>query len=115
MEGDDFALAWFNAGCEYHRYVCARVRVSDTLRAFLSAFDALPLGYFTADYKGARYGVTKTQNRDGRQANLVARELGGTDYISLNLYRLASGARLKPCEMPAQKVIDFVTGATVVP
>jgi hypothetical protein len=46
----------------------------------------------------------------GSSAKLVAEELGGRDYISLNLYRLRSGARLKPCEMPREKVVDFVTG-----
>jgi hypothetical protein len=39
---------------------------------------------------------------------LVAEELGGSGYISLNWYDLASGPRLKPCEMPAAKVIGFV-------
>ena len=35
-------------------------------------------------------------------------ELGGTDYISLNLYRTKAGALLRPCEMPEAKVIAFV-------
>ena len=39
---------------------------------------------------------------------LVAEELGGPDYISLNHYALRSGARLKPCEMPEAKVRAFV-------
>ena len=56
--------------------------------------------------------ITKQNYADGRSQKLVARELGGRDYISLNLYRLSSGARLKPCEMPAQKVIDFVMNLT---
>ncbi len=44
----------------------------------------------------------------GRSHELVAHELGGSDYISMNLYDLQSGARLKPCEMPEAKVRDFV-------
>lgn len=80
------------------------------IEAVFTRFNALPVGYFTARYKGRRYGVSKSQNQDGRQGNLVARELGGADYISLNLYQLASGPQLKPCEMPAQKVIDFIIG-----
>ena len=44
----------------------------------------------------------------GRAEKLVAEELGGADYVSLNLYRLGSGARLKPCEMPEEKVVRFV-------
>ena len=48
-----------------------------------------------------------------RHKYLVARELGGNDYISLNIYQLSSGAKLKPCEMPEKKVIDFVMGLVV--
>ena len=75
---------------------------------FLTAFDALPLGSFKGQAHGRTYLVTRSNHADGKSQKLVAKELGGADYISLNLYRLASGARLKPCEMPAQKVIDFV-------
>lgn len=75
---------------------------------FLRAFDALPLGTFTGVFEGRRYVVTRQNHADGKSQKLVAEELGGTDYISLNLYRLASGARLKPCEMPEAKVVAFV-------
>ena len=40
----------------------------------------------------------------------MAEELGGGDYVSLNLYRTGTGDRLKPCEMPAEKVVRFVLG-----
>ncbi len=52
--------------------------------------------------------VTRQDFSGGNSQKLVAEELGGTDYISLNLYRLTSGTRLKPCEMPEAKVIEFV-------
>lgn len=52
--------------------------------------------------------VTRQDFSDGNSQKLVAEELGGSDYISLNLYRLTSGTRLKPCEMPEAKVVDFV-------
>lgn len=80
---------------------------------FLEAFDALPLGRFTGLSGGRRYVVTRTDFSGGASQKLVAEELGGTDYISLNLYRLASGARLKPCEMPEAKVVEFVLGLNV--
>lgn len=38
----------------------------------------------------------------------MAEELAGPDYISLNLYKLADGPRLRPCEMSEDKVICFV-------
>ena len=76
--------------------------------AFLRAFDALPLGTFTGMSRGRRYMVTRHDFAGGNSQKLVAEELGGDNYISLNLYRLTSGARLKPCEMPEEKVVEFV-------
>jgi len=78
------------------------------LKTFLTAFHALPNGNFEAIYQGRRYGMTKTLREGKRQAWFWAEERGGTDKISFNLYFLKSGARLKPCEMPEDKVIDFV-------
>ncbi len=76
---------------------------------FLTAFDALPFGGYGATANGRRYRVTKSQYACARSQKLEAEELGGADYISMNLYRLASGdALLKPCEMPEEKVRAFV-------
>ena len=82
---------------------------------FLRAFDALPLGTFTGRSRGRRYIVTRQDFSGGHSQKLIAEELGGADYISLNLYRLASGTRLKPCEMPEDKVVDFVLSLTPEP
>jgi len=78
------------------------------VNAFLAAFDALPLGTFQGRAGGRRYIVTRSDFSSGAAQKLIAEELGGPGYISLNLYRLSSGARLKPCEMPEVKVVDFV-------
>lgn len=76
---------------------------------FLAAFDRLPLGGYGATYQGKRYRITKSVMAAGRSQALEAEELGGNDYISFNLYRLSSGASLlRPCEMPEDKVVDFV-------
>lgn len=79
-------------------------------RDFLETFDALPLGTFTGTFGDRRYIITRQSFSGGRSQKLVAEELGGNDYISLNLYRIASGARLKPCEMPERKVVQFILG-----
>ncbi len=76
--------------------------------AFLTAFDHLPNGTFTGVSEGRRYVVRRQDFSGGASQKLVAEELGGKDYISLNLYRLKSGARLKPCEMSEEKVRQFV-------
>lgn len=53
--------------------------------------------------------VSRTIWAQGKSHKLVAHQLGGPDYISLNLYLTHnSGAVLKPCEMPAHKVLNFV-------
>lgn len=62
---------------------------------------------------GRDYVVTRTTVAGGRGDKLVAEALDGSDYISLNLYRLKRGALLKPCEMPEDKVIAFVLDLTV--
>jgi hypothetical protein len=74
-----------------------------------------PQGYFTARYAGRRYGVTNSVHANGRSFKLYAEELGGSDRISLNIYRPPSSAEptLKPCEMPLDKVTAFVIGAVL--
>ena len=82
--------------------------------AFVAAFDALPEGGYGGTYQGKRWRLTKATMAAGRSQKLEAEELGGTGYVSMNLYRLADGtALLKPCEMPEERVIAFVTGVAV--
>ncbi len=85
-----------------------------SLAPFLAAFDAMPTGGYGGTYAGKRYRITKTVMATGRSQKLEAEELGGRDYISFNLYRLADGtALLKPCEMPEDKVVGFVLGVVI--
>jgi hypothetical protein len=57
------------------------------------------------------WGVTVKRSADGKRSWLYGVELGGTDIVSFNLYRLAGpGPMLKPCEMSSAKVIEFVLG-----
>jgi hypothetical protein len=74
---------------------------------------ALPLGSFRGQALGKDWIVTRSLFAGGASEKLVARALDGSDYVSLNLYRLESGPRLRPCEMPAEKVARFV--ASLVP
>ena len=78
------------------------------LAAFAKALSCIPEGTSRGQAAGKRYVATRTLFNEGKSIKLVAEELGGTDYISLNFYNLQSGARLKPCEMPAAKVAAFV-------
>lgn len=79
--------------------------------AFLTAFFAIPAGTSTGRSNGKRYTVSRTELAGGKSLKLVADELGGGDYISLNLYLTRNnGALLRPCEMSVQMVSDFVIG-----
>jgi hypothetical protein len=81
---------------------------------FEAALAALPEGYSEGIYEGRRYGVSFRRSGDGRRSSLFARELAGTDIVSFNLYRLGSGNPfLKPCEMSAEKVREFVLGVSI--
>ena len=83
------------------------------MSTFRATLDALPDGTFTGEAEGRRYIVTRTLLGNGRTTKLVAEELGGRDYISLNFFDLARGEVLKPCEMPEAKGRRFV--AALVP
>jgi hypothetical protein len=87
------------------------IRLTDP--GFLSQFSALPVGTFYGVSAGKRYVVSRIPFAQHKAWKLVAEELGGTDYISLNLYLPRSGPLVRPCEMPEQKVIDFVLGLSV--
>lgn len=81
--------------------------------AFLAAFDRLPKGTFHAEFGGRRWVATRSGFAGARAEKLVAEAVDGSDYVSMNLYRLARGIRLAPCEMPEVKVRAFVLGLRV--
>lgn len=83
------------------------------LSDFHLAIGAIPNGYSTGQYAGATWAVTVERSRDGRRTKLYGERLGGCDHVSFNLYVVAGEPRLKPCEMPAEKVRAFVLGYIV--
>lgn len=68
----------------------------------------LPDGITVGTFHGRTYQITKETFNEGKSQKLFAKELGGNDFISLNHYRLASGDRICPCEMPLEKVTAFL-------
>jgi hypothetical protein len=70
----------------------------------------VPEGWTAVTYAGRRYGLSRTTHTDGRSVTLYAEELGGSDVVSANVFRLSGGAELRPCEMPAAKVLAFLDG-----
>ncbi len=74
-------------------------------------FERLPPGWSLMTYAGHRWGVTRSVQAGGRTENVYAERLGGLGVVSANLYRLVEGAVLKPCEMPAERVLAFLRDA----
>lgn len=72
--------------------------------------DRLPTGWTAVRYRDRSYALSRTDRADGRAVSVLARELGGRDVISANVYRTGSGALLRACEMPDGKVLDFLRG-----
>ena len=55
-----------------------------------------------------RYLLRKETQLNGKLIKLYAEELGGNNFISLNYYPELQNGLLKPCEMPQEKVIEFI-------
>ena len=75
---------------------------------FLRRVLELPEGYGRGTFDGGRWSLVVRRSPDGRRVTLWGEELGGPDRVSANVYRLRSGCRLKPCEMPEARVRRFV-------
>lgn len=68
----------------------------------------IPAGWSVRTHGGRRWGVTRSVHAGGRSQSVYAEELGGPDVVSTNVYRTSTGPVLKPCEMPAEKVLAFL-------
>lgn len=71
-------------------------------------FDRIPVGYSVVNYNDRTYGVTHSEHAGGKSHKVYAEELGGTDFISANLYLGGTEEHFRPCEMPAAKVVAFL-------
>ena len=80
----------------------------------LEKIKMLPTGYSEVFFQQRKYGITRTDFNNGQSIKLYAEELGGNDYVSLNYYITSQEEILKPCEMPEQKVKDFLNNMSII-
>jgi len=66
-------------------------------------------GSYDVIYEEVRYLFRKETHLNGKLIKVYAEELGNTNFISLNYYPETANGLLKPCEMPDEKVICFIT------
>jgi len=76
--------------------------------SLLKYIHLIPKGYSEVLYQQKKYGITRTDFNSGKSIKVFAKELGGNNFISMNYYITRTSERLKPCEMPNQKVIHFM-------
>ena len=74
--------------------------------------ERVPVGWTEVAYAGRTWGLTRSDHAGGGTTTLYAEELGGPDAVSANVWRTRGGDVLRPCEMPAQVVLDFLRGWT---
>ena len=74
--------------------------------------ERVPEGWTRAMYNGRVYGLARTTRAGGRSITISARELGGADQISANVYRTVTADHLRACEMPTAKVFAFLRAWT---
>lgn len=77
-----------------------------------SLVDRVPPGWSEVAYAGARWGLTRTDRARGGTTTLYAEQLGGTAFVSANVWHTGGGDVLRPCEMPAEVVVAFLRGWT---
>jgi peptide-methionine (S)-S-oxide reductase len=79
----------------------------------LNYINKIPEGYSEGMYMNTKYGITKSVFNNNKSFKVYAKELQGTNFISLNYYITSTKKLLKPCEMPEQKVIHFLQHVTL--
>ena len=80
--------------------------------AFAVALENISDGASKRRWRGQLYLTTKQTLQNGKLLKLYAEGLADKDHISFNLYRLEKGDDLHPCEMPEEKVVDFVLNSS---
>ncbi len=89
--------------------------MSETEPDLAALVDRVPQGWTRVRYAGRTYGLSRSERAGGGAVSLYAEELGGADVVSTNVYRTSAGEVLRPCEMPAAKVLAFLAGWTAAP
>ncbi len=74
--------------------------------------DRVPVGWTEVGYAGRSWGLTRADHAKGGTTTLYAEELGGPGAVSANVWHTRGGDVLRPCEMPARDVLDFLRGWT---
>ncbi|WP_201308809.1 hypothetical protein [Puerhibacterium puerhi] len=68
----------------------------------------VPEGWTRFEIAGRPWAVSRVPRGDGRTVTLEAEQLGGADAFGANVWLTSSGPVLRPCEVPAEKVLGLL-------
>jgi hypothetical protein len=73
--------------------------------------ESIPEGWTRAQIAGHSWGVTRVTRVGGKVISLDAERLGDTEQLGANIWITSEGALLRPCEVSAEKVMQFLRAA----
>lgn len=72
---------------------------------------AIPEGWTRLRLAGDSWAITRSTRADGKVVSVDAERLGGRDYLGANIWLTTRGAVLRPCEVPAESVMQMLRAA----
>jgi len=82
--------------------------VSEELGELGELVERVPPGWTRVLHHGRSWGLSRTDHAGGRSVFVEADELGGPGRLSANVWLTADGPLLRPCEVPAEQVLDLL-------
>lgn len=74
---------------------------------------AIPEGWTRAEVDGQTWGVTRATRAGGKVISINAERLGDIEQLGANVWITSDGPVLRPCEVPAGKVLRFLRAAAM--
>ena len=71
----------------------------------------IPEGWSRTEVAGQVWGVTRTTHAGGKVISLTAERLSDTEQLGANVWLTTEGPILRPCEVAAEKVLQFLRDA----
>jgi hypothetical protein len=72
---------------------------------------AIPEGWSRVQVAGRSWGVTRITRAGGKVVSVDAERLGDAEQLGANVWITSEGAVLRPCEVPAEDVMQFLRAA----
>jgi hypothetical protein len=76
-----------------------------------SLIRTIPEGWSRTEIDGRSWAVTRTTRAQGKVFSVEAEQLGTAEQLGANVWVTSHGTILRPCEVPEEKVIEFLRAA----